>query len=241
MAKKSADVKKAEKTSEKRIPIKKPMVSVKNVAASGLQTAKKGADVKKTEKKPAAEKRIPIKKPKVNVENVVASVSLGVEFDLEAIAANLDNTEYEPEQFPGLICRLDKPSSAVLVFRSGKMVCTGARSPEAIREAVKEAINKLETVPKVKIPRKYEVTIQNIVASSDLGCDLNLDKIAFTLDNTEFEPEQFPGLVYRMAVPKVVFLLFRSGRIICTGAKFVSDVHKAIKKLQGELDAIGAM
>ncbi len=186
-------------------------------------------------------KRIPIKHPKFKLENVVASISLGVELDLESISARLEKTEYEPEQFPGLILRLDTPSSAVLVFRSGKMVCTGARSPEAIYTAVKEAIVKLETVPKIKIPKKYEVTIQNMVASSDLGCDLNLDKIAFTMDNAEFEPEQFPGLVYRMSQPRVVFLLFRSGRIICTGAKFEKDVKTAIKKLQKELKEIDVM
>jgi len=206
---------------------------VKKATAEKKAEAGASDDVKKP--------RVPIKHPKFNLENVVASVSLGVELDLESISAHLERTEYEPEQFPGLILRLDKPSSAVLVFRSGKMVCTGARSPEAIYEAVKEAITKLETVPKIKIPKKYEVTIQNMVASSDLGCDLNLDKIAFTLDNAEFEPEQFPGLVYRMAQPRVVFLLFRSGRIICTGAKNVKDVQAAIKKLQKELKDIKIM
>lgn len=184
-------------------------------------------------------------RPKVKIENVVASTSLGVELDLEAIAATLADTEYEPEQFPGLILRLFEEKvgvkAAVLVFRSGKMVCTGTRSPETIRVAIKAAIKLLETVPKTKIPRKYEVTVQNIVASSDLKTELNLDRIAFTLDNAEFEPEQFPGLVYRMAVPKVVFLLFRSGRIICTGAKNINDVHTAIRKLQKELREIEAM
>jgi len=184
-------------------------------------------------------------RPKVKIENVVASTSLGVELDLEAIAATLSDTEYEPEQFPGLILRLFEEKvgvkAAVLVFRSGKMVCTGTRSPETIRVAIKAAIKLLETVPKTKIPKKYEVTVQNIVASSDLKTELNLDRIAFTLDNAEFEPEQFPGLVYRMGSPKVVFLLFRSGRIICTGAKNINDVHTAIRKLQKELREIEAM
>ncbi|MFH1787082.1 MAG: TATA-box-binding protein [archaeon] len=184
-------------------------------------------------------------RPKVKVENVVASTSLGVELDLEAISATLANTEYEPEQFPGLILRLFEEEvgvkAAVLVFRSGKMVCTGTRSPEAIKQAIKAAIKLLETVPNTKIPRKYDITVQNMVASSDLKCELNLDKIAFTLDNAEFEPEQFPGLVYRMFSPKVVFLLFRSGRIICTGAKNIEDVHTAIKKLQKELKEIDVM
>ncbi|MFC1454873.1 TATA-box-binding protein [Candidatus Undinarchaeota archaeon] len=186
-----------------------------------------------------------VTRPKVKVENVVASTSLGVELDLEAISAKLANTEYEPEQFPGLILRLFEEEvgvkAAVLVFRSGKMVCTGTRSPEAIEQAIKAAIVLLETVPKTKIPRKYEITVQNMVASSDLVCELNLDKIAFTLDNAEFEPEQFPGLVYRMFDPKVVFLLFRSGRIICTGAKNIEDVHIAIKKLQKVLKDIKVM
>jgi len=217
----------------------KPKVKRETAKKVKVGTTKKGKDTTKPQARRGTSK------PKVKIENVVASTSLGVELDLEAIAATLADTEYEPEQFPGLILRLFEEKvgvkAAVLVFRSGKMVCTGTRSPESIRVAIKAAIKLLETVPKTKIPRKYEVTVQNIVASSDLKTELNLDRIAFTLDNAEFEPEQFPGLVYRMAVPKVVFLLFRSGRIICTGAKNIEDVHTAIKKLQKELREIEAM
>ncbi len=217
----------------------------KKVAKASKKPIKAKKAVSAKAKKTVSVKAKGIKRPKVNVENVVASTSLGVELDLETMAARLDNTEYEPEQFPGLILRLEEAvcgvKAAVLVFRSGKMVCTGTRSPEGIREAIKQAIILLETCPHTKIPKKYDVTIQNIVASSDLKCELNLDRIAFTLDNAEFEPEQFPGLVYRMAEPKVVFLLFRSGRIICTGAKNIEDVHKAIRKLQIGLKEIDAM
>lgn len=217
----------------------------KEVGKASKKPEKGGKKPVTAGKTPVKAKGTGIKRPRVNVENVVASTSLGVELDLETMAAQLDNTEYEPEQFPGLILRLDEAvcgvKAAVLVFRSGKMVCTGTRSPEGIREAIKQAIKLLETVPHTKIPKKYDVTIQNIVASSDLKCELNLDRIAFTLDNAEFEPEQFPGLVYRMAEPKVVFLLFRSGRIICTGAKNIDDVHKAIRKLQIGLKEIDAM
>lgn len=173
-------------------------------------------------------------KPKVRIENVVASASVDAEIDLDKVAANLSNAEYEPEQFPGLVLRLDEPKVAILVFSSGKMVCTGAKEPRTIKVAVDKALKQLRSAGiKVKGPAK--INVQNIVASSDLGVELNLDKISFTLEDAEFEPEQFPGLVFRIHEPKVVFLLFRSGKIVCTGAKKASDVDLGVARLVQEL------
>jgi len=172
--------------------------------------------------------------PKVKIENVVASASVDAEFDLDKIAAELPNAEYEPEQFPGLVLRLTEPKVAILVFSSGKMVCTGAKEPRIIKVAIDKALKQIRTAGlKVRGPAK--ITIQNIVASSDLQAELNLDKIAFSLENAEFEPEQFPGLVFRIPDPKVVFLLFRSGKIVCTGAKKPADVERGVLRLVQEL------
>lgn len=180
--------------------------------------------------------------PKIKIENVVASTSLGEELDLQAIALALDGAEYEPEQFPGLIYRLKEPKTATLLFRSGKVVCTGAKSLEEVKLAISKVskqIGKAGII--IKIEPKIEV--QNIVASSDLGQEINLNAIAISLglEKVEYEPEQFPGLVYRLDVPKVVVLLFGSGKLVCTGARKPSDVGDAVQKIMEELQGAGLL
>jgi transcription initiation factor TFIID TATA-box-binding protein len=166
----------------------------------------------------------------IKIENVVASASLGVPVKLEKIVSSLDGVEYEPEQFPGLVMRLKEPKAAALIFSSGKVVCTGAKSPKEAKIAIANVVRKLRKIG-FKIPSKYTVTPENIVASAMLDLKVNLNDIAFTLENTEYEPNSFPGLVYRMVNPKVTFLIFGSSRIICTGAKKITDVEDAVEKL----------
>ena len=177
---------------------------------------------------------------KIRVENIVASASLGVEVPLEKIVSKLEGMEYEPEQFPGLVYRLTKPKAAALIFGSGKIVCTGARSLEDVNTVFKKVISIVRTTG-TRVPRNFKVQVENIVASAKLDANLNLDTIAFNLENSEYEPEQFPGLVYRMAEPKVAFLLFGSGKIVCTGARNIEDVNIAVKKVSKKLKEIGAL
>jgi len=179
---------------------------------------------------------------KIKIENVVASTSLGEELDLQSIALALDGAEYEPEQFPGLIYRLKDPKTATLLFRSGKVVCTGGRSLPHVQEAITKVAKQIEKAG-IKIKVKPVIVVQNIVASSDLGQEINLNAIAisFGLERVEYEPEQFPGLVYRLDKPKVVVLLFGSGKLVCTGAKHVEDVSVAVDKITEELKAAGLL
>lgn len=170
----------------------------------------------------------------IKIENVVASASLGAPIKLEKLVANLDGVEYEPEQFPGLVMRLKNPKAAALIFSSGKVVCTGAKSPKEAKIAIANVVTKLRRIG-FKIPPNYKVIPENIVASARLQLKINLNQIAFTLENTEYEPNSFPGLVYRMINPKVTFLIFGSGRIICTGARTVTDVKKTVEKLYKNL------
>ncbi len=179
---------------------------------------------------------------KIKIENVVASTSLGEELDLQSIALALDGAEYEPEQFPGLIYRLKEPKTATLLFRSGKVVCTGAKSLEHVKVAINKVAKQIERAGiKIKVEPKIEV--QNIVASSDLGAEINLNAIAISLglEKVEYEPEQFPGLVYRIDEPKVVVLLFGSGKLVCTGARKPQDVEAAVNKITEELKAAGLL
>jgi transcription initiation factor TFIID TATA-box-binding protein len=174
----------------------------------------------------------------VKVENVVASTSLGMKFDLELITNALENVEYEPEQFPGLVYHLDEPKAAALIFGSGKIVCTGAKSIADAKIAIERIVDKIKAAG-IDITTKPDVIVQNVVATANLGTELNLDAIAIGLDNTEYEPEQFPGLVYRMKEPKVVLLLFGSGKIVCTGAKSVADAENAAKNVAEKLKELG--
>ncbi len=176
------------------------------------------------------------------IENVVASTSLGQELDLKAIALALGGSEYEPEQFPGLIYRIKEPKTAILLFRSGKVVCTGAKSLEHVKTAV-ELVSKQIAAAGIVVKKNPEIEVQNIVATSDLGAQVDLNTVAITLGLTsvEYEPEQFPGLVYRLEKPKVVLLMFGSGKVVCTGARKPSDVEEAIEKITAELRSHGLL
>lgn len=179
---------------------------------------------------------------KIKIENVVASTSLGSELDLQAIALALGGAEYEPEQFPGLIYRLKEPKTATLLFRSGKVVCTGAKSLEHVRLAITNVAKQIEKAG-IKIEKEPDIEVQNIVASSDLETEINLNAIAISLglEKVEYEPEQFPGLVYRLDEPKVVVLLFGSGKLVCTGARKPEDVERAVEKITEELTQAGLL
>jgi len=176
----------------------------------------------------------------IKIENIVASVSLGIRIPLEKLVEHLEVTEYEPEQFPGLVYRIKDPKAATLIFSSGKIVCTGARSVEDVDKVVKKVVKAIKGA-KIGNPKKYRIQIENIVASSKLDGKLNLDKIAFELEDSEYEPEQFPGLVMRMKSPKVAFLLFSSGKIVCTGARKIEDIEYAVKTISKKLKSIGAI
>ena len=172
----------------------------------------------------------------------MASTSLGTELDLPAIAISLDGSEYDPGQFPGLIYRLKEPKTATLLFRSGKAVCTGAKSLDQVEQAIKKVTKQIEKAG-IHIKNEPKITVQNIVATSDLGQKINLNAIAISLglEKVEYEPEQFPGLVYRPDVPKVVLLLFGSGKVVCTGARKPQDVEDAVDKITIELRAAGQL
>ena len=170
----------------------------------------------------------------ISVVNIVVSTSLEHDIPLEKMAANLSNTEYNPEQFPGLVIRIKEPKTSALIFSSGNIVCTGARSLEKVDESIQKIIESLEKIG-VKIKIKPKINVQNIVASGNIGMDLNLNTLAMKLDNTEYEPEQFPGLVYKLMEAKATFLLFSNGKIVCTGTKSEDMVHKAVDMLMVNL------
>ena len=178
----------------------------------------------------------------INVQNIVASTSFADKLDLDVIAQSFDEAEYEPEQFPGLVYRLTNPKTATLLFKSGKANCTGAKTIENVKITIDIIGEKLEKIG-VKVHKNPEIVIQNMVATSDLGGELNLSEVAISLglENVEYEPEQFPGLVYRIKEPRVAMLLFGSGKIVCAGARKIEDVSLAVEKLSKELSSLGLL
>nr|WP_263971748.1 TATA box-binding protein [Infirmifilum lucidum] len=143
-------------------------------------------------------------------------------------------------EFPGLVLRLNRPKTATLIFSSGKMVCTGAKSEAEVRKAVGSII-KLLKQHGIEIKNEPIVEVQNIVASANLRVGVDLERAAFLLENAMYEPEQFPGLIYRMSEPKVVLLIFSSGKVVCTGAKKEEEVKEAVEKIYNILKERGVL
>ena len=178
----------------------------------------------------------------INIQNIVASTIFAEKLDLDMIAQSLEEAEYEPEQFPGLVYRLKDPKTATLLFRSGKANCTGAKNIEDVRKTIDIIADKLRKLGiDVYKNKDLKITVQNMVATADLGGELNLNEVAMGLglENIEYEPEQFPGLVYRFHEPKVAMLIFGSGKIVCAGARKEEDASAAVEKLFKELTSLG--
>ncbi|MCG3255250.1 MAG: TATA-box-binding protein [Candidatus Heimdallarchaeota archaeon] len=179
------------------------------------------------------------------IQNVVASINLFTTIDLvTAYQTLIDDDDlfvsYNPETFPGLILKIKKPKISSLVFSSGKLVLTGAKSTEMVHEGVVQMTKILRTVG-TKIDEEPEIIVQNIVASGHFNHrTINLELAALWLEHSMYEPEQFPGLIYRLAEPKTVLLLFQSGNLVCTGAKTEAQVRQAVENTYITLDEINA-
>ncbi|MFQ6011236.1 MAG: TATA-box-binding protein [Nitrososphaerales archaeon] len=181
---------------------------------------------------------MPRSKPIISIVNVVATGDMGQTVDLQQIVKKFDGIQYEPERFPGLVFRLDKPKTSTLIFYSGRMVCTGSKSAAMATEAVRAVVKRLKKKG-IKILKEPKVEVQNIVSSIDLGAKIVLKEVAMKMPRIMYEPEQFPAAILRVLDPKVVFLIFSSGKLVCTGGKKEEDVYKAVDNLQKTLETEG--
>lgn len=163
------------------------------------------------------------------IQNTVATASVGCVLDLKTVALHARNTEYNPKRFAAVIMRIRSPKTTCLIFRSGKIVITGAKSIEQSQFAGKKFC---KILAKIGFPTSFQgFKIQNIVGSCDLKSNVRLEGLAFdTYISSSFEPEVFPGLVYRMIAPKIVILVFVSGKMVITGAKTTNDVFEGFTK-----------
>jgi len=178
----------------------------------------------------------------IEIVNVVASTGIGQEIDLKQVTLGLEGADYDPKRFPGLVYRTKDPKTAALIFRSGKIVCTGAKSIDEAHKGIENVFQSLRNIG-IDVKGTPEIKVQNIVASADLHSTLNLNAIAIGLglENIEYEPEQFPGLVYRVSDPKVVVLLFSSGKLVITGGRKPEDAANAVDRIVEELKSLSLL
>ncbi|ABD40351.1 TATA binding protein of transcription factor TFIID [Methanospirillum hungatei JF-1] len=175
----------------------------------------------------------------LKIENIVASGAIADSIDLEIISKNIDGCELNTKRFPGAVYRIENPKIASLIFSSGKVVLTGIRDTDSLDKGLLLIIDKMKNAG-ITCFDEPRVAITNIVCSYDIGNKINLNKVVMTLnlENIEYEPEQFPGLVYRISDPKIVALLFSSGKIILTGGKNMEDIKKGLNFLEQKLGNI---
>ena len=167
---------------------------------------------------------------KTKIQNIVLTVTYeDTEFNLKKLAGSLDGAVYDPESFPGVVYKSANPRASFLIFHSGKMNCVGAKSMADAKLAIGKLTRKLREAH-IKVKTEPKVKVQNIVASVNFGRKFDLERIARRFENTEYEPEVFPGLVFRLDDPKAVLLLFVSGKGVCAGAKSIRDVNRAVQK-----------
>jgi transcription initiation factor TFIID TATA-box-binding protein len=171
------------------------------------------------------------KKPDFVITNMVASASLGLELDLFSLAHKIKEIEYEPEQFPGAILKFKDPKASLLLFKNGKVVCVGCKKRELIEKTINKTVKMLMPyAKKILSKKKPEIEITNIVASAELGLELDLYKIAYKVKDVEYEPEQFPGAILKFKKPKASLLLFKNGKVICAGAKNEKEIRIVLRK-----------
>mmetsp|Transcript_18984 Transcript_18984/g.41564 ORF Transcript_18984/g.41564 Transcript_18984/m.41564 type:complete len:241 (-) Transcript_18984:71-793(-) len=164
------------------------------------------------------------------LQNIVSTVNLGCALDLKKIALKARNAEYNPKRFAAVIMRIREPKTTALIFASGKMVCTGAKSEELSRLAARKYA---KVIQKLDFPATFkDFKIQNIVGSCDVKFPIRLEGLAYAHGHfSSYEPELFPGLIYRMKSPKIVLLIFVSGKIVLTGAKERNQIYEAFENI----------
>lgn len=164
------------------------------------------------------------------LQNIVSTVNVNCQLDLKKIALHARNAEYNPKRFAAVIMRIREPKTTALIFASGKMVCTGAKSEEDSKKAARKYAR---IIQKLGFPAKFtDFKIQNIVGSTDVKFPIRLEGLAYGHGNfSSYEPELFPGLIYRMVQPKIVLLIFVSGKIVLTGAKVRKEIYDAFERI----------
>ncbi|WP_263020623.1 TATA-box-binding protein [Natronobiforma cellulositropha] len=178
------------------------------------------------------------------IVNVVASGSLDAEFDLERVAADIGSiAEYDPDKYPGMYLRFGEEAPLITLYRTGKFIVTGADSEEEAHAIRERFLKLLAENGMIANPVDEWFQIQNLVCTAELGKSLNLSALAIGLglENTEYEPEQFPGLIYRPSGVDSVVLLFATGRVVITGNPDLDTAEQTFATLRDEMTDLFAV
>jgi transcription initiation factor TFIID TATA-box-binding protein len=173
------------------------------------------------------------------IENIVSTTKLTDELNIQQLANKIENSKYDPNEFPGLIFHYSEPKTVAFLFPSGKLVCTGAKNIKDAKNVINKTKNNIQNTG-LSTVREPEIEIQNIVSSSDVGRKLNLKSIVDSqiFENVEYNPEEFPGLIYKMDDLGMMSILFESGKIINTGAKKLEDAALSINAIKDKLSSM---
>ncbi len=172
----------------------------------------------------------------IEIVNLVGSGNLHTELDLEAIEEDMSTPylEYDPSNYHGLYVRLKEVGPLITVYRSGKYIVSGCSSYEIIYETYEGFVMKMTELGIVGERQETDFGVQNVVCTATLDQDVNLNSlsIGLGLESTEYEPEQFPGLIYRPSDISAVLLIFANGKTIITGSQDLDVAEGAFNHLQ---------
>jgi transcription initiation factor TFIID TATA-box-binding protein len=178
----------------------------------------------------------------IKIENIIANAQISEGFNIENLVEKIPELIYNPDDFKGATYKLDYPKTAVLILPSGKAICTGAINIEEVELSIRKLTEKIVNVG-IDVNTNPKIETENIVVSTDLNKELDLSSVSksLLLKNVNYEPDQFPGLIYNMDDIGVILLIFSSGKIVCTGAKNFDDASKAIEMMKEKLSSFGAI
>jgi transcription initiation factor TFIID TATA-box-binding protein len=175
----------------------------------------------------------------IEVQNVVVKATFGHRFDLDEIAASLSNVEINPEKYNYIIYRMDNPEVVILIYASGVMVTVSARSKKDSIRAIQNTISRLSELW-IRVHPDPEIEVRNILAKVTLPGGVNIELAAMMLEDTMYEPEQFPGLIYKPS-EDIGIIIHHTGNMIVTGAKTEHEMERVVKRSIRCLRKIGVL
>ncbi len=179
---------------------------------------------------------------KIQIENIIAYTQISELLDIKILSEKIIDSSYNPSEFNGLSIKYDKEKIAVIVLGTGKIFCTGAKEINDAIDKIKKVISQIKKIG-LEIKKDYKIKIQNIIATANLNKELNLESIAKNLiiQDVDYQPNVFPGLIYKTDDIHTILIIFNTGKIVCTGAKNIDDATNYIKKIEEKLSSIGAL
>lgn len=178
----------------------------------------------------------------VQIQNIVGTGSLNVEIDVATLSEDIEAEEvtYNPDNYHGLYVRLVNGGPLITLYRTGKYIVTGADSEEELYNTKNGFLSLLAETGVISEAADDSFNVNNIVCTDDLGYSVDLTQVvvALGLERTEYEPEQFPGVVYRPDGHPCVILLFGSGKMVITGAPTLKDAEEAYTHAREQIDSL---